>query len=98
MLSTMLKWIMKNFIISKEGISHNPAEYAKLGYDKKIPVPGVIEYTKKIDTINSGNEKKGADKKSEIENMMRSYVEGLDKDGKARFRHEMLDLIYKITE
>lgn len=63
-------------------------EYEKLGYEKKTPIDGIIEYTKGL----------GTDQKLEIKNLMKNYVKDLDKDEKSQFRHEMLDLIYKITE
>lgn len=69
-------------------VKKSAEDYEKLGYEKKTPIAGVIEYTKGLFT----------DKKLEIKNLMRNYVENLDKDEKAQYRHEMLDLIYKLTE
>lgn len=79
-------------------VEKSAAEYDKLGYEKITPINGVIEYTKGTAVIPSENNEKATDKKAEIDNLMRNYVEGLDKDEKAKFRHEMLDLIYKLTE
>ncbi len=69
-------------------VKESAEEYEKLGYENKTPIEGVIEYTKGLFT----------DKKLEIKNLMKDYVKDLDKDEKSMFRHEMLDLIYKITE
>jgi hypothetical protein len=74
------------------------AEYERLDYDKKSPVPGIIEYSPASNTDSDEDIKVVSDKKSEIENLMKNYVKDLNKEEKAEFRHEMLDLIYKITE
>lgn len=77
------------------------ADYERLDYDKTAPVPGIIEYTSSAITGTESSDKdntSGTDQKAEIKKLLQDYVQNLDNEEKAEFRHEMLDLIYKITE
>ena len=88
----IFKRLTSSFATASEGIK----EYEKMGYANAVPVPGLIEYssTKKAAADEPGSE----DKKTAIKNLIKNHTKDMDKDQKAKFRHEMLDFIYKITE
>ena len=81
-----------------QSAEHSVAEYDQLDYNKNSPVPGIIEYSRDKNTESDEDAQVVSDKKSEIENLMKNYVKDLNQEEKAKFRHDMLDLIYKITE
>jgi len=93
--------LIKRIAVYNKSSKNAAAEYERLNYQKISPVPGVIEYPLAYKLNNEESEKNSpdkADKKTEIENALRDYVKDLNKEDKAKFRHDMLDLIYKITE
>ena len=71
-------------------------EYDKNNYESIIPVTGLLEYTSQNKT--AADNPAEINKKDEIESLIKDHIKDMDKDQKAKFRHEMLDFIYKITE
>ncbi len=84
--------LKSSFKTAIEGIK----EYEANSYESVTPVAGLIEYSAEKKSAPSGTA--GEDRKSEIEVLIKDYVKDMDKNEKAKFRHEMLDFIYKITD
>ena len=88
----LFKRVAGSFKTGEDGIK----EFEQGGLEKITPVTGVVEYSDVINTAS--NEIDAKDKRSEIQALLNDYVKDMDKEQKGRFRHEMLDFIYKITE
>jgi len=88
----IFKRLAGSFATASEGIK----EYEKMGYETAVPVAGLIEYlsAKGSEAGKPGSE----DKKTAIKTLIKDHTIDMDKDEKAKFRHEMLDFIYKVTE
>jgi len=84
--------LTKSFKTANEGIK----EYEKMGYETAVPAPGLIEYSSTKDA--AADEPGSEDKKVTIKTLIKDHTKDMNKDEKAKFRHEMLDFIYKITE